>query len=848
MSWLNAIGSGLRNRSVVAWSIILICIVAITLVTLNLINPPSQSTITNEISTQTIPTVIALEGTDTPYSDIPISTDNIEQVSVLTRWGKGILTEVKISSNGKLLAAATSSGVRLYDAKSFQMAQYINTDSWVDVIEFSPDSQLLATSNIYDNKVYLWNIANGELINIFDKHTDFVEDIAFSPDGQILASSSRDNSIIMWSLIDGTNLQTLKTDTQLYTISFSSDGEKITSGGEGGSIYLWNVSDGKLIYTLSGHTDFITDLKFSIDNKLLISTSSNQELKTWNIASGSLIANLQGGKFTLSPDGKYISSIKCQDDMQCKTLLWESGSGELIKTYDVNAPLYSVTFSLDSQLIAAGSMEEIFILSVSDNSILNTIRPQNIASGFYEPVNTLFFLPDSQFLISKSGETNIKQWQIDGALLSQEDFGQSDAGVTAISKSGRLFAIAANDTIQIRDVANGEIIRTLKGHEYFVNNLMFSPDDETLLATRHGNKANIWNIQNGVLLQTIEIEFGETFKSISPDMTILASTNGTDINLWNVSNGTLANTLLGQPSRIKHIKFSMDRKTLAAILEDGSVIFWDVQNGTKINSIIIDGQVSFWDTVDLAFSPDGQKVVIFGVGIAPQVWNIADGTYIGKFADNRYADSVTFSPDGQLLLAFDGETVRVYMSSDLNLLRKIKIQTYFKSVGYPSINFFPDGKTVSITSGSGIVWLLGVSTENPLPPLYANLPTLALSPNARTESAEIIEPSPAPTFSITPNATDPVLPNVTQVTCSNFTSQLQPNIMAIVTTDAINLREKPGTNQVVIEIIYINDKVQITGEPPICGDGYLWWKVQVVRSGAVGWVVEGIEGERWLSP
>lgn len=86
------------------------------------------------------------------------------------------------------------------------------------------------------------------------------------------------------------------------------------------------------------------------------------------------------------------------------------------------------------------------------------------------------------------------------------------------------------------------------------------------------------------------------------------------------------------------------------------------------------------------------------------------------------------------------------------------------------------------------------------------------------------------------------------IQCGDFTSRLQPNMEAKVLTDAINMREKPGTNQTIVGIIYAEDKVQLTSEPPICGDGYLWWKVLAIKSGITGWVVEGVAGEQWLSP
>ena len=84
--------------------------------------------------------------------------------------------------------------------------------------------------------------------------------------------------------------------------------------------------------------------------------------------------------------------------------------------------------------------------------------------------------------------------------------------------------------------------------------------------------------------------------------------------------------------------------------------------------------------------------------------------------------------------------------------------------------------------------------------------------------------------------------------CNNFTSQLQPNMDAKVVTDAINMRENPGTNQTIVGIIYAGEKVSIYNEASICSEGYIWWKIKAINSGVTGWVVEGTATERWLSP
>lgn len=106
----------------------------------------------------------------------------------------------------------------------------------------------------------------------------------------------------------------------------------------------------------------------------------------------------------------------------------------------------------------------------------------------------------------------------------------------------------------------------------------------------------------------------------------------------------------------------------------------------------------------------------------------------------------------------------------------------------------------------------------------------------------------------TPRPSSTIVPiNIIEITttpiaCSNFVSQLKPNIIAQVATDAINMRENPGTTQTVVRIIYTGEKVQLSNESPVCAEGYLWWKVKATNSGDIGWGVEGTTDERWLLP
>jgi hypothetical protein len=64
-----------------------------------------------------------------PFSKIPISADNVTQVTELTRLGRGPIFEIAYSPDGSLLAVATSTGIYLHDNQDLAQIRFIQTDS-----------------------------------------------------------------------------------------------------------------------------------------------------------------------------------------------------------------------------------------------------------------------------------------------------------------------------------------------------------------------------------------------------------------------------------------------------------------------------------------------------------------------------------------------------------------------------------------------------------------------------------------------------------------------------------------------------------------------------------------------
>lgn len=129
----------------------------------------------------------------------PIGPDNIDQVIQLGCLGKGYPAEVDFSPDGKLLAVATSIGVYLYNSKSLKEVAFIETNSVPVSVSFSPDGTHLASGS-KDGTLQLWNVADGSLARTLEKQTGSVQSVSFSPDGAYLASGSWDGTVRFWGV------------------------------------------------------------------------------------------------------------------------------------------------------------------------------------------------------------------------------------------------------------------------------------------------------------------------------------------------------------------------------------------------------------------------------------------------------------------------------------------------------------------------------------------------------------------------------------------------------------------------------------------------------------------------
>ena len=142
-------------------------------------------------------------------------------------------------------AVATTIGIWLYDAKTYQELDLLK-EIGISIydergIAFSPDGNILSTSNGSFGGIKLWDIANGTikktlLDGIIPKGAD---DVLFGPDGTTLASY-RYKDLFLWVVVTGKNRTINGNTDSVGGFAFSPDGKILTSGNKDQTIILWD--------------------------------------------------------------------------------------------------------------------------------------------------------------------------------------------------------------------------------------------------------------------------------------------------------------------------------------------------------------------------------------------------------------------------------------------------------------------------------------------------------------------------------------------------------------------------------------------------------------------------------
>jgi WD40 repeat protein len=502
---------------------------------------------------------------------------------------RGVLWSVAFSSNDRFIASAGfDNTVRVWDVETGETHHIFEGCS----LAFSADDRTLFTGS-YQGFIKVWDLQSGTCLQTLTGHRGFVSALTCSRDGQILASCSHDRTIVLWNLQIGQPWQILQGHkSEILAIDFSRDSQILASGSDDGILKLWDVKTGKCLRSWQGHKNPIFSVAFSPDDRALASGGEDCAIALWNVPAGYCIKTLQGytnqiRSVAFSRDGSTVASGS--EDLTVR--IWNVETGACLHTLaGHNHHVTSVTYSPDGQTLATGSYDySIRFWDIIAGKCLKILSIQ----GYISRIQSIAYSLDGQILASGSvgkGQTMLRLWDgITGELIDKlPDYLYMILAVAFAPGERQILATAGEEgLVRFWDLAGGECVKVLSGHQSVIQALDFSSNGRLLVSGGGDGIIKLWDVATGECLQTLSEHRGLVYSvKFSPDGGIFASASGDGtIKLWDVATSQCYKTLQQEIGWVYTLAFAPD-STLASGGQDGTIKLWNIETGEILKTFM----------------------------------------------------------------------------------------------------------------------------------------------------------------------------------------------------------------------------------------------------------------------
>ncbi|MBW4474766.1 MAG: hypothetical protein KME45_30960 [Stenomitos rutilans HA7619-LM2] len=639
-------------------------------------------------------------------------TKEINRLESLSSW--------KLSFNRKILAFSKENGsAYIWDTTS---KEFIQLSGQQEIIEFSPDNNLLATHS-KDNTVHLWDITgkeidqlgqqekivffpNSKLILTYNKDNTVQlwdttgrkiaqlgqqEIVEFSPDSNLLVSREKDNTVQLW---DTTGRKIAQLGQQ-EIVEFSPDSNLLVSREKDNTVQLWDTT-GRKIAQLGQQQE----IKFYPNDELLVTRGKNNVVQLWNF-SGRKVIRLSGehSSIELSPDSKLLATCEKNNIVD----LWDK-QGKKVLQYSAECDDSNMMFNPTGKLLAITRKGAVVLLDLSDS------RAVSIEASSASDHVKVTFSPDGNQLVTEvtghasvgdyaewsASQSIIRLWDVQGREISQFQGENGSAEFNVVSFDDKQLITSGSKSLSFWNLNNQENLAFWKYREDF-KTIELSSDGTLLIIYKKDGSIELWNITGKLLVQFRGFSGYINDVKYSPDSTLL-SVEITDNNKtsWHIINSKGEEIFLHGSKTIRELQFSPKGDLLATSEDDGSVKLWNNQ-GEKIsqfqetskyvtkmkfspaNTLLAvetyDGHTeSSWHVInnkgqevflhgsktirELQFSPKGDLLATSEDDGSVKLWN-NQGEKISQFRGTLRDDCI-FSPDGQILVTDEKDGLYIW--------------------------------------------------------------------------------------------------------------------------------------------------------------------------------------------
>jgi WD40 repeat protein/sugar lactone lactonase YvrE len=367
--------------------------------------------------------------------------------------------------------------------------------------------------------------------------------------------------------------------------------------------------------------------------------------------------------------------------------------------------LHRVALSADGRQIALATSTGVQLYDGQTLAARYSIAiPQGVDDLMFSPSGAWLALAMDDGAIFIINPADGRQYALLRDPAVYEHYGASSAAI-AFSPDETLLASATVHTVNLWQLADGSLLRTMSGHKDFISALSFSADGTTLLSIDTGMsaaepadseplEARLWDVHSGALRRafvTTAFDVGNIVVAPGAE-TFVTTDDSHHMAIWRVTPDDLTR---GEPlpssADWPALAFSSDGRTFALGREDGVVSLHASHDGALLKDVPGSGA----PINSLALSADGGEIIA-STTAGMWRWSIQSGAMTGEIGGfGAGISAIAISPDSTRLLA--GTSRGQLLLWDL-ATRTLLWSVQGHSSDIMSLAFAPDGKTIA--SGS----------------------------------------------------------------------------------------------------------------------------------------------------